>query len=174
MRIVQQSALVSYSPFLALPAPKIAGLLPAHVGVDPPVGPPPKAFVYDDPGLAALPDKTRAAFDTLLTTLVTAAVGLLADELTEAEFALVNSAFLRQVTALYQNTIIGDPRPAVGASPFAAHRQQLDEKIDQMVAQSKVHLAETRERIARELAAMHTSGHRDAQRPVRRSVNHEH
>jgi len=34
---------------------------------------------------------------------------LLADELTEAEFAIANGTFVRQVTALYRSTIIGDP-----------------------------------------------------------------
>ena len=155
MDIVPQSPRVLYSPFLALPAPKIAGLLPARVGADPPVGSSqPKPFVYADPQLAALSDKTRAAFDKLLTTLVAASVGLLVDDLTEAEFALANGTFLRQVTALYHDAILGDPKPAV-TSPFAVHRQQLDEKIDAMVAQSKVHLAEARERVARELAALH-------------------
>ena len=155
MRIVSQSASLSYSPFLALPAPKIAGLLPARVGASPRFDPPKsKPFVYDDPGLAALSDKTRVQLDKLLTTLLEATVGLLADVFTEAEFALANGTFVRQVAALYHGAIIGDPKPAA-ASPFAARRQQLDEKIDVLVAQSKVHLAETRERIARELAALH-------------------
>lgn len=152
MRIVQQSASLSYSPFLALPAPKVAGLLPA-----PKPQPPPSPFVYVDPGLAALSEKTRAALDRLLTTLITATVELLADEINEAEFALANGTFLRQATALYHTTIIGDPRPAT--SPFAARRQRMDGKIDAMLAQSKVHMAETRERIARELAVMHAREH---------------
>jgi hypothetical protein len=163
MEIVLQSPPLSYSPFLALPAPKIAGLLPAHVGPDPQVRPsPPKTFVYEDPRLAALSDKTRLEFDKLLATLIKTTVGLLANELNEAEFGIANGTFARQVTALYHSAIVGDAKsltavrgkPAI-ASPFTSRRQQLDEKIEEMMAQSKVHLAETRERIARELAAMH-------------------
>jgi len=51
--------------------------------------------------------------------------------------------------------LLGDPRP-LAASPFAARRQQLNDRIDAMLAESKVHMAETQERIARELAAMRT------------------
>ncbi|MHB8627896.1 MAG: hypothetical protein ACYDBJ_10780 [Aggregatilineales bacterium] len=152
MRIVQQSVSVSYSPFLALPAPKIAGLLPAHVAGTT-HGSSPTPFTYTDPRLAELSDKTRIEFDQLVTTLLRATVGLLADDLSESEFAITGGTFLRQVVALYHGAIVGDAKPMT--SPFAHTRQRMDAKIDQMVAQSKVHLAETRERIAHELAAMH-------------------
>ncbi len=152
MRIVQQSASLSYSPFLALPAPKIAGLLPAHVAGTT-HGSSPTPFMYTDPRLADLSDKTRVDLDRLVTTLLKATVGLLADEYSEVEFALANGTFLRQVTALYHGAIIGDLKPT--NSPFAHTRQRMDEKIDGLLAQSKVHLAETRERIAYELAALH-------------------
>ncbi len=152
MRIVQQSVSLSYSPFLALPAPKIAGLLPAHVaGMT--HGSSPTPFTYTDPRLAELSDKTRTELDKLMTTLLKATVGLLADDLNEAEFAIAGGTFLRQVAALYHGAIVGDLKPT--NSPFAHSRQRIDAKIDQMVAQSKVHLAETRERIAQELAALH-------------------
>jgi len=111
MPIVSQSASASYSLFpperLLLCAPKIAGLLPAPKGQPLPV-----PFVYADPGLAGLSEKTRAEFDKLLTTLVEATVGLLADEFSEAEFALASGTFLRQVKGLYHASIIGDPRPS--------------------------------------------------------------
>lgn len=158
MRIVHQSAFVSYSPFLALPAPKIAGLLPARTGPDPRVQPL-RPFVYAEPRLADLSDNTRLTFDRLLTVLTTATIGLLSDDLTEAEFALANGTFLRQVRALYHATIIGDPRP-VPASPFAQARKRLDEKMEQMQAESRANLAEARERIARELAARHAAERR--------------
>ncbi|MHB8629414.1 MAG: hypothetical protein ACYDEO_24835 [Aggregatilineales bacterium] len=155
MRIVQQSAPVSYSPFLALPAPKIAGLLPAQaeslqrgntLKAEP--------FIYANPRLADLSDKTRIDLDKLVTTLLKVTVGLLADDLSESEFAIASETFHRRVKALYHGAIIGDAKPMT--SPFAHTRQRMDAKIDQMVAQSKVHLAETRERIAHELAAMHS------------------
>jgi hypothetical protein len=81
---------------------------------------------------------------------------LLADDLNEGEFAITNGAFLRQVKTLYHGATIGDPKPAV-TSPFGYARQRLDAKIEDMVAQSKVHLAQTRERIAQELAALHAA-----------------
>jgi len=152
-RIVQQSASVSYSPFLALPAPKIAGLLPAQAESLHRSKLKAESFTYADPRLADLSDKTRLDLEKLVTTLLKATVGLLADDLSESEFAIVGSTFLRQVAALYHGAIIGDFKPT--NSPFAHCRQRMDAKIDQMVAQSKVHLAETRERVAQELAALH-------------------
>ena len=153
MRIVHQSAILSYSPFLALPAPKIAGLLPARTGPDACVCPS-RPFVYTEPRLADLSDNIRPTFDRLLMTLVSATIGLLSDEIGEAEFALAHGTFLRQVRALYYDTFIGDPRPAA-VSPFAEVRKRLDEKMEQMQAESRANLAEARERIARELAARH-------------------
>ncbi len=152
MRIVHQSASVSYSPFLALPAPKIAGLLPAHVAGTT-HGSSPTPFTYTDPRLGELSDKTRIELDKLVTMLLRATVGLLADDLGESEFAIAGSTFLRQVVALYHGAIIGDLKPT--NSPFANTHQRMDEKIEGLLTQSKVHLAETRERIAYELAALH-------------------
>lgn len=149
MRIVQQSVPLSYSPFLALPAPKIAGLLPAP---KPPA--PPKPFVFDDPHLADLSVKSRAQLDMLLTTLIKATVGLLTDAFSETAFELANATFARQIKALYQGAMVGEI--SVASSPFAQSHQRLYEKIEAMTAQSKVHLAEARERIARELAARPT------------------
>ncbi|MHB8627848.1 MAG: hypothetical protein ACYDBJ_23650 [Aggregatilineales bacterium] len=153
-RIVQQSVSLSYSPFLALPAPKIAGLLSAQaeslhrsdkLKTEP--------FIYTDPRLADLSDKTRVELDKLVTTLLKATIDLLVDDLGESEFAIASETFHRRVKALYHGAIVGELKPT--NSPFAQRRQRMDAKIDQMVAQSKIHLAETRERIARELAALH-------------------
>src|SRR5579863_1302188 len=98
MRIVSQSAPVSYSHFpaaqLLLPAHKIAGLLAAPKSQPPP---PPAPFVYHSPRLADLSEKNRTNLDKLVTTLLDAAVGLLADEFSESEFALAHRTFLRQV-----------------------------------------------------------------------------
>src|SRR5262249_19618852 len=118
--------------------------------------PPPKPLVFNDPNLAVLSEKTRAAFDKLLMMLVRAAVGLLADDFTEAEFALASAAFARQAMALYHESIIGDPKPTV-VSPFARARQRLDEKLEQIQAESQAQRAELRERIAREIAARHSA-----------------
>ncbi|MHB8630125.1 MAG: hypothetical protein ACYDBJ_17160 [Aggregatilineales bacterium] len=158
MQIVSQSATLSHSLFpphrLLLPPPKIAGLLPAHAESlhrsDTPTA---KPFIYADPRLADLSDKTRIDLDKLVTTLLKVTVGLLVDDLSEAEFTIASETFHRRVKALYHGAIVGDAKPMT--SPFAYTRQRMDEKIDQMVAQSKVHLAETRERIAQELVALH-------------------
>ena len=69
-----------------------------------------KPFVYDGSGLAALSESTRTTFDRLLTRLVEAAVGLLADEFSEAEFMLASEAFHRQIKALFQEAVIGEPK----------------------------------------------------------------
>ncbi|MHB8626763.1 MAG: hypothetical protein ACYDEO_11215 [Aggregatilineales bacterium] len=155
MDIVPQSPCVSYSPFLALPAPNIAGLLPAqaeslHRGDKLKAEP----FTYIDPRLADMSERTRTELDKLVTTLLKVTVGLLVDDLSESEFAIAGGTFLRQVETLYHGAIVGDLKPI--NSPFTHRRQRMDAKIDQMVAQSKVHLAETRERVAQELAALHT------------------
>jgi hypothetical protein len=103
--------------------------------------------------LAELSDRTRVELDKLVTTLLKATVGLLADDLSESEFAIASETFHRRVKALYHGAIIGDLKPT--NSPFANTRQRMDEKIEGLLAQSKVHLAGTRERIAYELAALH-------------------
>ena len=155
MRIVPQFAAVSYSSFLALPAPNIAGLLPAraeslHRNAPRKAEP----FTFADPRLVDLSDKTRVEFDKLAATLLRATVGLLTDDLTESEFALTGSAFLRQAVALYHGAIIGNSKPV--DSPFARARQRLDDQLADRLTQSKAHLVETRDRIACELAALHT------------------
>ena len=78
MRIVSQSAVTSYSYFsaplqLMLPAPQLAGLLPARVPSSYAAEPPPPAcqpFVFDRPALAELSTAQRAnlyeAAETLL------------------------------------------------------------------------------------------------------------
>jgi hypothetical protein len=157
MQIVSQSATLAHSllrpPRLALPAPKIAGLLPARVGADPCVSPP-TPFVYSAPSLAALPQPVRTRFDALARMLLDATVALLADERSEAEFDLAANAFRQQVTTLYHTSILGDPKPPV-TSPFAAHRQRLAETVERLADESKRHLAETNARLDRELAAIH-------------------
>jgi|SRR5579859_7848181 len=64
---------------------------------------------------------TRSALDSLLTTLIGASVGLLVDERIETEFAIASGTLVRQVTALYQSTIIGAPKPAF-TLPFATRQ----------------------------------------------------
>ncbi|MHB8627524.1 MAG: hypothetical protein ACYDBJ_28935 [Aggregatilineales bacterium] len=154
MEIVLQSPRLLHCQFLALPAPKIAGLLPAQAeSLHRSDTPKAKPFIYADPRLADLSDKTRIDLDKLVTTLLKATVGLLADDLSETEFVIAGETFHRRVKALYHGAIIGDLKPM--NSPFAQARQRMDEKIEDMLALSRTHLAETRERIACELAALH-------------------
>jgi hypothetical protein len=58
MQIVSQFALFSYSPFPALPAPRIAGLLPANVAPPPP---PYEVLRRNDPTPPPFVSKDRAA-----------------------------------------------------------------------------------------------------------------
>jgi len=79
MRIVSQSAVTSYSYFsaqqpLMLPAPRIAGLLPARVPSS--AEPPPdcQPFVFDRPALAELSTTQRASLYEAAETLLDIAV----------------------------------------------------------------------------------------------------
>ena len=151
---------VSYPAFLALPAPAIAGLLPARVPDRPQAdthqrtATPSHPYVFDDPALDALPDAIRTQFDRLAKMLLGAAAGLLADERAENEFNLAANAFRQQIANLYHVSILGEPKPA-SASPVEAHRQRLNAKLDRIRAESKDHLAQAREQAARDFATYH-------------------
>jgi hypothetical protein len=67
MRIVAQSVPLFYSPFLALPAPQIAGLLPAP---KPETPPPPLTFTYTDARLGELTDVQRETIFVAMTLLL--------------------------------------------------------------------------------------------------------
>src|SRR5579864_9538396 len=46
---------------------------------------------------------------------------------------LASGTFLRHITAMYHETVIGDPRPML-IFPFEAHRLRLNDAIDRIVA----------------------------------------
>ena len=152
---------LSYRPALALPAPRIAGLLPAHVPERPPsdayrqAGTSSRPYVFIDPALDALPDAIRAQFDRLAKMLLGAAAGLLADERAENEFNLAANAFRQQIATLYHATVLGEPKPS-SASPIEAHRQRAFARLDRIRTEAEVHLAQVREQARREWAAFHT------------------
>lgn len=100
--IVQQSAFVSYSPFLALPAPKIAGLLPATTGTSQQS---PPGFTYTNPHMAELPDDRRERLFEVARTLLDVAVGRALGEF--------NDHALNTALTLFRSTVTGQPsRPA--------------------------------------------------------------
>ncbi len=81
MPIVPQSASFPLTLFppnmpLLLPAPRIAGLLPARCG-DPPPDPPPNVagFTYNNPRLAKLPPDQRDRLYVAAQTLLDVALG---------------------------------------------------------------------------------------------------
>ena len=95
MRIVQQSAFVSYSPFLALPAPKIAGLLSA-----PKVQPPSAvdALHLHEPRLVQLTTLEMARVFTAFRELLTAAVDFTLGDSLSAELYAAEQAFHQALT----------------------------------------------------------------------------
>jgi len=95
MRIVPQSAPASYSLLptsLALPAPKIAGLL----------GPGPQpdrsAYSYSDPRLAAFTDEQRTRLFDAADTLLEIAVRFATRELSDTAVRAAASLFARKLT----------------------------------------------------------------------------
>ncbi len=101
MPIVTQSASASHSHFpaaqLLLPAPHIAGLLPAHVqSSQPPPEPPPAPFVFDRPNLADLSQAQRErlyhAADILLDSAIEFMVGTFSEEILRAAEVLFHRA----------------------------------------------------------------------------------
>ena len=95
MRIVSQSVVHSYSPMLALPAPRIAGLLPAHVG---PLPKPSAEFTYHNAALTALsPERCDQLIDAV-TTLLDVAVAHATGEMNDNALRASQVLFHRQLT----------------------------------------------------------------------------
>lgn len=105
MPIVQQSAFASYSQLLALPAPRIAGLLPATIPLRPQDLP---TFTFSDPRLGDLPSDERERLFSAAHTLLDVALGHL-------DGAMSDHA-LNTALALFRRAVTGQPmRPATPA-----------------------------------------------------------
>jgi hypothetical protein len=92
MCIVSPSGSVFYSPFLALPAPKIAGLLPA------PKPEPPPTFTYRNPDLATMSEQKRDALFAAATLLLDVAVAHQAGAMSDHALHTALAAFRKAVT----------------------------------------------------------------------------
>ncbi len=106
MRIVAQSVSISYSPFLALPAPRIAGLLPA------PKPPPLPTFSYANSRLAELNSSQQRALFSAATLLFDIAVRHQSGEMSDHALNTALAAFRRAMT--------GQPARPMNPAAFAA------------------------------------------------------
>ncbi len=119
MRIVHQSAIDSYfpflvSPFLALPAPSLAGLLPARcvtsTASEPPI--PPKAFTYSSPYLIDLSANQQGKIFDDARILLDVAVDYTRD--------LLNDHALNTAIAAFRQAVSGKPMQAHNPAEFNA------------------------------------------------------
>lgn len=152
MEIVQQSPSLSHSHVtLLLPAPKIAGLLPARVGVEPEQAAtqPVSAFIYDTPQLAELPTEKRECLLDAARTLLDVAVGFVLDDL--------NEDALRAAQVLFHRQIVGhSPRRPMNPVTYRAERDADILEWALSAAKASRQLAERREaRAERERAVQH-------------------
>ncbi len=148
MRIVPQAAPNSHSlfppPLLMLPAPRIAGLLPARVAVtsgEPPPAPDLSIFTYTHPGLAELPTAQREK-------LLNGAKVLLDVALDFALNGLAEDA-LRAAEVLFHRAAGGQP-PKHFKSPKEFSIDHQSKLMEIMIAVSNVPVI-TREQAEREL-----------------------
>ena len=108
--IVQQSAYLSYSPFPALPAPHIAGLLPATV----PSGDHRNhtTFNYTHSHLATLPSEQRDRLFVATRTLLDVALAYTSDTM--------NIHALDTALALFRRAVTGQGKRATSPAEFNA------------------------------------------------------
>ncbi len=156
MRIVPQAAPPAHSlfttSFLLLPAPRIAGLLPAHVGVEPEA--PPQAtfptFTYTHPNLAELSDERRDSLFRAAKTLMDVALdfnlnGLAEDQLRAAEVLFHRAAggstpkhfrspveFAAERDADVMNTMVNIAGLFTGEA-MAARREKAKQTLEEML-----------------------------------------
>jgi len=113
MRIVHQSALVSYPFLLALPAPRLAGYLPSGKIADPPPPPPPvEPFTYNSLFLTELNAEQRAKLFE--------AVGALLDVGIEFMRGTLNEHLVMTAIMLYRQAIASEPVKARNPAEFKA------------------------------------------------------
>lgn len=106
MRIVPQSACISYCPFPLLPAPKIAGLLPAPKSLPPPT------FTYVNPRLVEFPIDQRDQLFSAARLLLDVAVAHHAGEMSDHA--------LNTALAAFRRAVLGHPIQPTNPSQYAA------------------------------------------------------
>jgi len=142
MRILQRSASVSYSPFLALPAPKIAGLLPASTGQ---VSQAPTAAVdslhLHEPRLSQLTTLELARLFMAFRELLAVAVNFTLGDSLSAELYAAEQAFHQMLTN--------------EAAPSSTHASAgLKKRLDTFWKESEARMAAAEVRIAAQLEGL--------------------
>ena len=99
-QIIPDGVSLFYSPFLALPAPKIAGLLPAHAGQasQAPTGTSAAKFTYRNAALARLSAERCAQLIDSVTMLLDVAVAYANSEMNDNALRAAQVLFHRQLT----------------------------------------------------------------------------
>ena len=134
-----------------LPAPKIAGLLPANVYSEPPPPPPrPTELIFDDPRLAELMPWAFADFRREMLTFFEAAVSLLVGETDRQQFARATTRFNGQMALLYNLLIPADQQSPL---PVMKTMAELDEELDAMRQHFRQELIDQHEETTRRQAA---------------------
>ena len=151
-QILSYRPAVSYPTALALPAPKIAGLLPASVA-------PPTAFSYATADFAAIPDSARATLIELTTHLLDAAARYLnglPDEspLFQAEHDFHETLVLKHPhPAPRRVSQFADKSAAARPARRVPTKEEMDAEIDAFIAESQARIREAQEHTRRKLAA---------------------
>ena len=109
MGIVPQSPSISYCPFPMLPAPRIAGLLPAKTGTQ---HPPIDTFTYTNPHLNDLADEQRLRLFNATSTLLDVALAHTRGE--------VNDHALNTALSLFRRAVTGQPMRPMNPAQFNA------------------------------------------------------
>jgi len=154
MSILPQSLSASYCPPpLMLPAPNIAGLLPANVHSEPPPPLRPTELIYDDPRLANLLPWAFADFRREVLSFLEAAVSLLSGECDRRQFAEANIRFNGQIALLYNLLVPPDQQAPL---PIAKTRAEMDEEIDAIRQRARQRLIDQYEATTQRQAARRT------------------
>jgi len=142
MRIVPQSAIGSYSPVLALPAPRIAGLLPARTP-RPASDPPSPVFTFTDARLSELDSLHRDRIFAAITMLFNVAVGHALNDL--------NDQALNAALTLVRRSITGERMLPINPAQYCA---EVDADLLEMLVGAEQRQTARRVQVDRELAAI--------------------
>jgi hypothetical protein len=100
-----------FPPDRLLPAPRIAGLLPASVSVN-------TTYTYHDDRLSRLSERKRAVLHSAADALLQAAIGVLNGE--------IGSGALFLATVAFQDAIEGDSQIIMPDQPKSANKPMID------------------------------------------------
>jgi len=163
MSILAQSQSVSHAsfpPFLMLPAPKIAGLLPSGLPTSAEnktsQSQPASSFTFSDPRLVFLTTEQRDRLFGATHSLLEIATRFVSREMNEDALRAAQALFARKLTG----------HPTIGALNPAAYRAEDNADLIDWMLTAEKRRASTRQRIEQEFAAK-TAAH-DARKLVLR------